>query len=327
MRRRRSAARCASTTSASRARSSSDHKFRGTASRSAAHATACVITSAAYATQSRAEPYLHTIAWAKAADKSAGVIWPASCYGSGRLILFQPKKHVVFAGSMQKRAFRHRDVMKGTLSLTLVSAALMAGACGFDHSTNVLTPTSINTNPSGSSSSGGPMVGMWESNALPTLPTGSTCGNFKYTIASQTQTSIAGTFTGDCGGGITISGNATGQLSGTNVAMTVNGTGTGPGLPSCPFTLTGNGAIEDNGNTLRIPFTGTTCAGPVSGVEVLRKPQPAAPPPPPPPPPTPDPTPAPPPASVDAIDMNSISIVGSPDVRGWPATARIRALD
>jgi len=89
--------------------------------------------------------------------------------------------------------------MKGTLSLALVSAALMVGACGFDHSTNVLTPTSINTNTSGSSS-GAPMVGVWSSNALPTLPTGSTCGNFHYQIASQTATTIAGTFTGECGG-------------------------------------------------------------------------------------------------------------------------------
>ena len=222
--------------------------------------------------------------------------------------------------------------MKGTLSLALVSAALMVGACGFDHSTNVLTPTSINTTTSGSSSPGSPLVGMWSSNALPTLPTGSTCGNFHYQIAAQTATSIAGTFTGECGGGITISGNATGQVSGTNIAMTVNGTGSGPGLPSsCPFTLTGNGSIEDNGNTLRIPFSGTTCVGPVSGVEVLRKPQPAAnpPAPTPTPTPTPDPTPPPPPAptSNDAIDMQSVSIVGSPDVRSWPATARIRVLD
>jgi len=231
---------------------------------------------------------------------------------------------------MQKRAFHHRSVMKGTLSLALVSAALMVGACGFDHSTNVLTPTSINTNTSGSSS-GAPMVGVWSSNALPTLPTGSTCGNFHYQIASQTATTIAGTFTGECGGGITITGNATGQLSGTNVAMTVTGSASGPGLPAnCPFTLTGNGSIEDNGNTLRIPFSGTTCLGPVSGVEVLRKPQPATNPPAPTP--TPDPTPPPPPpppapTSVDAIDMQSISIVGSPDVRSWPPTATIHVLD
>jgi hypothetical protein len=46
-----------------------------------------------------------------------------------------------------------------------------------------------------------------------------------------------------------------------------------PGIPSCPFTLTGNGAIEDNGNTLRMPFTGQTCLGPVSGTEVMRRPQ------------------------------------------------------
>src|SRR5256885_15692350 len=138
---------------------------------------------------------------------------------------------------MQKRAFRHRYVMRGTLSLALVSAALMAGACGFDHSTNVLTPTSINTNPSGSSASGNTLVGMWSSNALPTLPTGSTCGNFHYQIASQTPTSIAGTFTGDCGGGITISGNATGHICGANDGGMVTGTGNVPDFSLRRFTL------------------------------------------------------------------------------------------
>jgi hypothetical protein len=221
--------------------------------------------------------------------------------------------------------------MKARLALTLAVAAVTAGACGFEHHENVLGPTSTSGSSSGASSAK-TMVGMWTSNTLPTLPTGSTCGNFKYQIATQTSTSIAGTFTGECGGGISISGSATGQLTNpTTVAITINGTGAGGGLPTCPFTLTGNGTIEDEGNTLRIPFTGTTCLGPVSGTEVLRKPQPAAttPPPPPTPTPTPAPTPPPPPAptSNDMIDMQSISIVGSPDVRNWPATATIHVLD
>ena len=42
------------------------------------------------------------------------------------------------------------------------------------------------------------------------------------------------------------------------------------------LTLNGNGTVEDNGNTLRMPFTGETCLGPVSGTEVMRRPQPAA---------------------------------------------------
>src|SRR2546430_17202835 len=109
---------------------------------------------------------------------------------------------------MEMRAGRHRYVVEGSVYLALVSAALMVGACGFDHSTNVLTPTSIIMNTSGSSAAGGALVGVWSSNARPTLPTGSTCGNFHYQIASPTPSSIAGTFTGECGGRISITGDA-----------------------------------------------------------------------------------------------------------------------
>jgi hypothetical protein len=54
--------------------------------------------------------------------------------------------------------------------------------------------------------------------------------------------------------------------------MTASGNATLPGTSNCPFTLSGNGSIIDNGTTLNIPFTGTTCLGPVSGTEVLHKP-------------------------------------------------------
>jgi len=39
--------------------------------------------------------------------------------------------------------------------------------------------------------------------------------------------------------------------------------------------LNGVGTITDNYNAITIPYTGTTCFGPVSGTETLRKPTPA----------------------------------------------------
>jgi hypothetical protein len=172
-------------------------------------------------------------------------------------------------------------------------ATLMTTACAFDHQTSVLVPTSAdavnNTPPAVSGGGNSPgagatstpsLVGTYVSaSAAPTLPDPKTCGNFQYQIASQTPTSISGTFTGQCGGGLTISGSATGTLNGTAVTLTATGTASMPGIPNCPFTLTGNGTVEDNGNTLRMPFTGQTCLGPVSGTEVMRRPQAAAAPP------------------------------------------------
>jgi hypothetical protein len=179
--------------------------------------------------------------------------------------------------------------MKRPLSIVAsLAAALITTACGFEHTTSVLVPTSLPTATSSTPSAGngagnGPgvstpstpsLVGTWASaSAAPTLPDPSTCGNFTYQIASQTSSSISGTFTAVCGGGLAIAGSVSGTLNGTAVSITVSGTANMPGIPNCAFTLSGTGAIEDNGNTLRVPFSGTTCLGPVNGTEVLRRPQ------------------------------------------------------
>src|SRR4029077_1772907 len=172
--------------------------------------------------------------------------------------------------------------MTRTLALLVALVSSLSGmGCAFEHATNMAGPTpspaaSAATPGATAGSTAAPLVGLWESNALPVLPSPTTCGNFKYQIATQTSTSIAGTFTAVCGGGLSISGNASGQLVGSAVPFTVTATASGPGIPNCPISLSGTGAVEDNNRTLRLPYSGTTCLGPVSGTEVLRKPAPAA---------------------------------------------------
>ena len=165
-------------------------------------------------------------------------------------------------------------------TLALVGPVMLAASgCGVERSSTVLGP-STSSAASGGSSSGatgttaaGPMVGTWVSSAGATaLATPTSCGNFQYQITSQTATTFAGTFTAACGTNITLSGNATGQINGTAVTISATGNAAQPGAPTCAVSLSGTGTLEDSGNTLRIPFTGTTCLGPVSGVEVLRKP-------------------------------------------------------
>jgi hypothetical protein len=169
---------------------------------------------------------------------------------------------------------------KKSLLATVVAATLIAAGCGFERK-SVIGPSGTNNNnnsgnngnPSGGTGSGGggPMVGVWTSQNV-SIPNISSCGNFQWAIANQTATTIDGTFSADCADVLTISGSASGQLtSSTTVAITVNGSATLPGLPPCNFSLNGTGTIEDNESTLRIPYTGTTCFGPVHGTEVLRK--------------------------------------------------------
>ncbi len=208
----------------------------------------------------------------------------------------------------------------------LLALALAGVACDFQHSRTVTAPTSVTD--AGTASGAGSLVGVWSSGGGGTsagsLPTPKECSNFQWSITSQSSDSLSGTFSAECFGAISLSGTASGHLQGTTIPLTVAGTANLPGLGSCAFTLTGTGYIE-NGDTLRIPYSGTTCAGPVSGEETLRRPSSSSPEP------TPEPS-APPPAPApnpgpsnpaDELDLSSAIIVRGPSVASWPQTSTV----
>jgi hypothetical protein len=161
-------------------------------------------------------------------------------------------------------------------AFAILAVAIVASGCGFEHSTSVLVPTAIDSSvrsPAGgntNASAGPSLVGAWTSNSLPSP---NSCGDFKYDIATQTATTITGTFSALCAGGVRLSGTANGDVNGATVAITANGTASIPNAPPCPFSLSGTGTIEDGGYTLRVPFSGTSCMGPIAGTEVLRRPR------------------------------------------------------
>ncbi|OFW27847.1 MAG: hypothetical protein A3H97_23640 [Acidobacteria bacterium RIFCSPLOWO2_02_FULL_65_29] len=163
-----------------------------------------------------------------------------------------------------------------------------ASACaGFEHKETLLSPTapSLPSGPSGS----GTLTGIWSS-IVPQNLSASSCSTFQWAITSQTSSSLAGQFYAICAAVILVSGNASGQLdaAGTEVALQLSGTATVQGVISCPFSLRGTGYITGN-ESIRIPFSGDTCLGPVQGEETLHRPAPNEPTPPPPAPPAPEP--------------------------------------
>jgi hypothetical protein len=87
---------------------------------------------------------------------------------------------------------------------------------------------------------------------------------------------------------VTIEGTASGELDGNTALIQASGSAGFEGLPPCSFSLSSTATID--GDTLTVPYTGTTCLGPISGTQVLRK-RPDPPPPPPPAPPPPEPPP------------------------------------
>lgn len=162
---------------------------------------------------------------------------------------------------------------KTVLRLMIVAVASLAvTACGFESKSSVLAPTV----PSTTSSTGGgggisttSYVGTWASQTLTTLPSASECGNLQWNVTSQSASAIAGAFSAVCAGNLAVSGTASGQLNGTTIPMTASGAATAPGFPvACPFSLTGTGHVQGDGS-LRIDYSGTTCAGPVQGTETL----------------------------------------------------------
>jgi hypothetical protein len=66
-----------------------------------------------------------------------------------------------------------------------------------------------------------------------------------------------------------VTGTAEGTLSGSTIAWNASGNATGPGVPSCVITLTGTAELGTD--SIRVPYSGDTCLGKVSGVEILKK--------------------------------------------------------
>jgi len=142
---------------------------------------------------------------------------------------------------------------------TLV-AALASGACFNPFSpTQPTTPTTTGVQA---------LNGTWASVSSTTTLT-NTCTNFRWIVTDINGNTGSGTFTATCFTNMSVSGTATGTMSGDTITWTATAIGRSPTSPDCPISLSGT-AVLDN-NQIRVPFTGTTCQGPVSGTEILRQ--------------------------------------------------------
>jgi hypothetical protein len=111
------------------------------------------------------------------------------------------------------------------------------------------------------------LLGSWTSGNL--IPQPGQCSDFKWDVTEQTGNSAAGTFSATCAGDLKIAGTARGTLSGSVVTWNAQANASVPGIPSCAIALTGTAELLVD--AIRVPYSGTTCLGPVSGVETLRK--------------------------------------------------------
>ena len=72
-----------------------------------------------------------------------------------------------------------------------------------------------------------------------------------------------------CGNNLAVAGTAEATLAGQTITWSAAGNATSAGLPTCPITLTGTAELGTD--SIRVPYSGDTCLGKVSGVEVLKR--------------------------------------------------------
>jgi hypothetical protein len=154
--------------------------------------------------------------------------------------------------------------MKKLICTIALAASVAAGACvGYESKTTA--PTTTVPGAAGVEA----LVGTWTSASTNIIPSPSTCTDFKWTPSQQSATSATGAFSASCAGDLKVSGTAAGTLSGTTITWNAQASATTPQISSCAIALTGT--AELGVSSIRIPYTGQTCLGPVSGVEVLNK--------------------------------------------------------
>ena len=149
-----------------------------------------------------------------------------------------------------------RKLLAATLAAALTSAGCFESLFS---QTKPSTPTQTGVQA---------LSGTWSSvSSATTLP--STCTSFKWTVTNIDGDTGSGSFTATCFNNLAIIGTSSGKMSGNTINWTATGVGTNPSVDSCPISLSGTANLDNE--QIRVPFSGTTCLGPVSGVEILRK--------------------------------------------------------
>jgi len=158
------------------------------------------------------------------------------------------------------QGFHQENVMKNHVLAIALSAAALGGCVSYESKTSLTNPTATGV---------ASLIGNWASASATVIPAPSTCVDFKWNATEQTGSSAKGSFSATCAGDLKVQGTASGTLSGTTIAWSANGTAVSPTVPTCAITLTGT--AELTATSIRVPYNGNTCLGPVSGVEVLNK--------------------------------------------------------
>ena len=139
-------------------------------------------------------------------------------------------------------------------------AVLSSGCFEFFNKTKIADPSEVSVNLLG---------GTWATSSSTAGTLLASCTNFTWQVTESSGNSGAGTFSATCFNDLQVTGKAQGTLSGTTLAWSAEATASAPGFPNCDIKLAGTATLV--GDTISIPYSGTTCIGTVSGTEILKK--------------------------------------------------------
>lgn len=145
-------------------------------------------------------------------------------------------------------------------AIVVTIAAAASGCVGYQSKSTMAGPTAAGVSA---------LMGNWTSATASVIPAAASCTDFKWNATEQTSNSAKGTFSASCAGDLKVSGTATGTLSGSVISWAANANASAPGITSCAILL--SGTAELGVDSIRVPYSGTTCLGAVSGVEVLKR--------------------------------------------------------
>jgi len=153
------------------------------------------------------------------------------------------------------------------LRMALILAAMSSTGCyGIDSIKNLFTSPSKTDEASDEIRS---YLGTWTGPAVSSYPTAQSCGNMEWKITGQNGSQITGEFHGTCANDITLSGTLAATHGQTTIPFAATGAAT-QGSTTCAFNLTGTGTFQGT-STIQVNYAGTTCLGPVSGSETIKR--------------------------------------------------------
>ena len=151
--------------------------------------------------------------------------------------------------------------MPRTILAALALAVVAAAGCD-----KILNETK--TKPSPTLTSVDALGGNWASVSSATTQQ-NLCTDFKWNVSQFSNGTASGTFSATCQGSLLVTGTGSATLSGNKINWTMTGNSSAQGTPVCAVSIAGMAVWEDG--QIRVPYSGTTCQGAVSGTEILRK--------------------------------------------------------